>query len=575
VIDAIDLTSLGGVEVVKGNLSSLYANAPGGVINFVSDLFFPTSYVASVNQMGKFGLRQNGFRMGLMNNESRFLLSYNYRNLDGYRAHSNEYQHLVNAVYETYLPKSTVTVMGNFVNGLIKLPGSLTQTEYDDDPFDAQPLATSLDFKRITRKGRIALKFNTRLDEGNELEATGYGGIKELDKTDNQFYTVATRYSLGTLVHLTNRTKILNRKNVLTFGMDYAYQSGPVTDFDNLYGNRGISVQNQYNGSLSNLGFYFLNHYNLVPEKFDAFLSGRFDKDVFKRDIFIPYGFKDTSRVFQKFTPKLGLNFKIIPSVALYSSYGLSYDFPALSELANTPLSSRPSSSLNPDLDAQMSKNFELGIKGNIINPSSEFMRKLFFEVTFFNYIIEDEIVPFVINQTAYFRNAAKTNRKGVEIGIKSEPIEGIELTTNYTYTHFRYDKYVATLYSPSGTTTANYAGNAVPSVPKHILNLIVNYEFEISEKVSGLLQWDCDYIAKMYVDDSNSEAVSPFFYGNSMAGINLMVEPFYIVGYVGVNNIFDKRYVGFVNVNDFYGRFLETGEPRNVYSGLRISYKI
>jgi len=39
-IDAVDFTSLGGVEVVKGNLSSLYANAPGGVINFKSDLYF-------------------------------------------------------------------------------------------------------------------------------------------------------------------------------------------------------------------------------------------------------------------------------------------------------------------------------------------------------------------------------------------------------------------------------------------------------------------------------------------------------------------------------------------------------
>ena len=35
VLDAIDFTSLGGVEVVKSNLSSLYANAPGGVVNFV------------------------------------------------------------------------------------------------------------------------------------------------------------------------------------------------------------------------------------------------------------------------------------------------------------------------------------------------------------------------------------------------------------------------------------------------------------------------------------------------------------------------------------------------------------
>ena len=39
----------------------------------------------------------------------------------------------------------------------------------------------------------------------------------------------------------------------------------------------------------------------------------------------------------------------------------------------------------------------------------------------FFNYVVDDEIVPFVIDNRPYFRNAAKTNRKGVEIGFKSE----------------------------------------------------------------------------------------------------------------------------------------------------------
>jgi iron complex outermembrane receptor protein len=33
-VDAIDYTSLETVEIAKGNLSSLYTNAPGGVVNF-------------------------------------------------------------------------------------------------------------------------------------------------------------------------------------------------------------------------------------------------------------------------------------------------------------------------------------------------------------------------------------------------------------------------------------------------------------------------------------------------------------------------------------------------------------
>jgi iron complex outermembrane receptor protein len=575
VIDAVDFTSLGGVEVVKGNLSSLYANAPGGVINFVSDLYFPESYFASVNQFGKYGLRQNGFRLGLKGNDSRFLLSYNYRNLDGYRQHSNEYLHLINAVYESYLKRATITVLGNFVTSFVKLPGPLTEDEFSVDAFQANPFAIDNDFRRETKKGRLAVRLNTPIDEAgnNELEVTGYGGIKELERAERD-YTISTRYSLGALIHFTNRSEILNRKNVLTFGMDYGYQGGPFTDFENVYGQRDLLPKDEYYPTLSNVGFYFLNHLNLVFERLDLFASGRFDKDVFGSDILTDPTKTDTIRSFQKFTPKVGLNFKVMPSVALYSSYGLSYDFPALNELANAPFTSNIRYSLNPDLQAQTSHNFEIGVKGNIVNRESEFMRKLFFEVTFFNYIINDEIVPFVIDYKTYFRNAAKTNRKGVEVGIKSEPVEGIELTTNYTFTNFKYDDYRATIPLASGDTVVTYKGNIVPSVPKHILNLILNYEFEISENASGLLQWDCDYITEMYTNDGNSDRVPGYFYGNAMAGINLTFGNIGTVAYAGINNIFDKRYVGFVNTNDLNGQSRETGEPRNVYSGLRISYR-
>jgi iron complex outermembrane receptor protein len=579
VVDAVDFTSLGGVEVVKGNLSSLYANAPGGVINFVSDLYFPDSYVASTNQVGKFGLRQNGFRLGLKGNDSRFLLSYNYRNLDGYREHSSEFMHLANMIYETYLSKATVTISGNYVNSFIRLPGSLTAEEFAADPFQANPLAKFYDFKRGTRKGRLAVRVRTPLDEANsnELEVTAYGGIKELEKADNELYSLSTRYSLGGLVHVTNRSTILDRKNVLTFGMDYAYQNGPISDFDNLNGTRGISLVNAYIPTLSNIGFYFLDHFTLITSRLDLFVSGRFDRDVFSRDISIPSGtFTDTTRQFAKFTPKAGVNLKLSPVIALYASYGIGYDFPALSELTNTPLSSNFRYSLNPDLNAQTSKNFEVGIKGNMVDRASEVMRKIFFEVTYFDYVIKDEIVPFVINQKTYFRNAARTNRRGVEIGFKSEPVEGIELVTNYTYTNFRYSGYNTTVYSPSGDTTLSYTHNFTPSVPRHIFNFILNYELEISEDFSGLLQWDCDYIARMYVNDSNSESVPPYFYGNVMAGMNMIFGTVGMTAYAGAGNLFDKRYVGFVTTNAYYdGRYRETGEPRSVYAGLRINYKI
>ncbi|MCW9094465.1 MAG: TonB-dependent receptor, partial [Ignavibacteriaceae bacterium] len=410
--------------------------------------------------------------------------------------------------------------------------------------------------------------------DANELEITGYGGIKELEKVDNEFYTLSTRYSLGALIRYANRSVIVGRQNTFTAGMDYAYQSGPVNAFENIGGNRGLSVENEFDSNVSNIGFYFLDHYNILEQKLDLFFSSRYDLSVFSNDIFIPYGSVDSSRTFNAFTPKIGLNFKITPEIALYTSYGLSYDFPALTELENNPLSSNPRYTLNPDIDPSKSDNFELGIKGNLFNSGSDFMKKVIFDITGFYYKITDEIVPFIINQKTYFRNAAKTNRKGVEIGIKTEPFEETEMVVNYTYTDFKYDEFLTTNYTPSGQVQEDYSGNYEPSVPKHIINFIFNYDFEITDDISGLLQWDCDYIAKLYVDDANSATAPDYFYGNIMLGAAYNTDLIGLVFYVGVNNIFDKRYVGFVNINDYYERYYETGEPRTFYSGLNFNLK-
>lgn len=576
VIDAIDLTSLGGVEVVKGNLSSLYANAPGGIINFISDIQFPKNYFALTNQFGGYGYRQNGFKLGIKTNENRFFVSYRYRNLDGFRKHGSEYQHLVNAVYEAYLKKGTISVLGNYVNGLIRIPGSLTKEEYEADPFQVYSIAESQDFRRYSRKGRLAVKYNTHFGNNDqyEFEISGYGGIKEMEKADINIFQLSTRYSVGSTMRFAKKGELFGLKNVITVGMDYAYQSGPYSEFENVYGQKGISVQNSYDQYLSNLGVFFLDHVTLVENKLDLFLSGRYDKNVFTKQILIPFGYTDTARSYQRFTPKVGLNYKILPYLAVYSSYGLGYDFPALSELSNNPFTSNPKYSINPDLGAQQSSNFELGVKGNLVDPDADFMPKLFFEVTYFNYLIKDEIVPYVINQRAFFRNAAKTSRQGIEIGFKSHPLHDMEVTINYTYTFFKYKDYRVIEFTPSGQQFFDYTGNKVPSVPQHIFNFIVNKDFELTDDIKVLLLWDCDYISDMYVNDANNEKSAGFFYGNFMAGLNFTTDSYNITGYVSMNNVFDKRYVGFININDYYKRYYETGEPRNYSFGINLTYK-
>ena len=582
-VDAIDYTSLETVEIAKGNLSSLYTNAPGGVVNFLTDLTFKTNYVKQNNMFGSFALRQNGFKTGLLTKNYKYFMSYNYRNYTGYRQHNAQYINLLNSVLEVFPDsRTTVSILGNYVKGTVELPGALTQEEYDTDPYQAYSIALSSDYKRDLTKGRLAVRYNTSFGTKvtNDLEFTGYTRLNNLEYTTNTLYNFNLRNSSGGFARYYNTSKIMSRTNLFSVGLDYNYVVGNLSAYNNIAGIKGDELQSQNEELQTNQGIYLQNQYFVYKDKASVFLSARYDNvDITNNNQL--FSFQNSTRRFSRYTPRIAANYKFTPTIALYSSYGYSYDTPTASELQNYPYTSNGgATTLNPDLNPQISKNFEIGVKGNVFTES-DLLEKAYFEVTFYNTKIEDEIVPFVINDQTYFRNAAYTNRTGVESGIKLEMFEGLELASNYSYTDFNYTDYIAINYNAVGDTiSADYSGKVVPAIPTSIFNFIFNYQFKISKEYTGILLWDMDYISNMFADDANTVVIPGYFYGNIMAGITCNFNNFNVLFTSGLNNIFDEKYVGFVNINANPElpakdrRYYEPGEPRNFYLGLNLGYK-
>ena len=266
-IEAIDFTAIGKIEVVKGNSSSLYTNAPGGVMNFLSDIDFTKNFALLDNDFGSYGLMKNALKVGINSDNLRFMMTTSYENYDGYRQHSNEYQSRVNMTLLSEIsPKTTLKIFGYYVNGLIKLPGSQTLKEYETDPFSSDATTLARDLKRVTKKGRLGVTFNTRFgkDDSNIIELTGYGTIKDLERTDSR-YRIFSRSGLGASFKYINYATIADRHNEFTFGGDFFYQGGPMNYFDNVNGQKGDVSKAILNEKLGNLGFYLLDQYSIVP----------------------------------------------------------------------------------------------------------------------------------------------------------------------------------------------------------------------------------------------------------------------------------------------------------------------
>jgi len=580
-IEAIDFNSVGGIEIVKGNSSSLYTNAPGGVVNFINDINFPNNFVTIFNDFGSFNLRRNGFKTGIRTPDYGFLLTYTYHNYKGYRAHSEDYWHIVNTVLETDPGKNTnLQFLGYFTTGLIRLPGSLTKKEMDKDPFQAAKREVDFDFRRISKKGRVGVRLNSKFGEtlNNEVEITTYGTIKYFERTQRN-YRIINRYGLGASGRFTNKSIFFeNRENEFTIGGDYLYQTGPIENYNNIAGKKGDVLNNLTDETIGNSGFFIQNNFEILKKKLFILLSGRYDNVYFdQKDQLL--AIRNDIRRFEAFTPKAAFNYKLTPSVSLYTSYGLSFDSPAGNELDNYPLSSNNGTTLiNPDLKPQKSNNFELGIKGNIVDFDRKFFSNTYFEVTFFNSIISDEIVPFEVYGDVFYRNSAKTRRTGIEVGGNTKIIEGLTFSLSYAFSKFKYDEYKAISIEVDSlsnikTKTKDFAGNYVPSVPEHNLFTSIEYEHTFNLNLTGFVKGTMQYVSGLFVNDANEDKTSDYTLLGLTSGFEYRFGNITLLLSGGVNNILDKRYVGFININSTSKRFYEAGEPRTFFASLRLGY--
>ncbi len=575
-IEAIDFNSIGRIEIAKGNSSSLYTNAPGGVVNFINDIDFPTSFLKQFNQFGSFGLMRNGLKFGIRTDKYAFLNTYSYQQYDGFREHNSEHWHILNTVLETKPSENTsLKILFYFVDGMIRLPGSLTKEEFEQDPFQADPRAVDRDLKRLSTKGRLGIRYNASFGKtlNNEIEITTYATMKYFERTSRQ-YRIINRQGFGLTARYTNKGRIGRSSNEFSVGGDLLFQPARTEYYDNISGQKGDQILQLTNEKIGNTGFYISDNFEILKDKFFVLLTGRYDNVTYKlSEETLPS--RTDNRNFAAFTPKLAFNYKLATWISLYTSFGLSFDSPAKNELESLD----PTMLYNHELEAQESKNLELGIKGFLYKYERYFFRKILFELTLFDIWISNEIIPFEVFGDVFFRNAAKTNRRGIELGSSLEIVKDLNFTLAYTYSNFVYQEYNAKTIEVDDEGNIeeeenDFAGNIVPSVPENNLYLALSYAYPFHRNVSGFIKFSYTGVSGLWVDDANSDKTKAYNLLNGVLGLDMEFGKLNILLSGSMNNMLDVVYVGFTNTNSADRRFYEAGEPRNYFASLSLGYR-
>jgi iron complex outermembrane receptor protein len=574
-IEAIDFNSIGSIEIAKGNASSLYTNAPGGVINFINDIDFHRSFLVQFNQFGSFGLHRNGLKLGIRTDNYGLLNTYSYQHYDGFREHNSEHWHILNTVVETKPSANTsLKVLFYFVDGMIRLPGSLTKEEFEENPLQADQRSIDRDQKRLSTKGRLGIRYNAKFGKklNNEIEITVYSTLKYFERTSRQ-YKIINRSGMGLSARYVNRAKIGRSDNEFSFGGDLLFQPARTEFYDNINGQKGDQILQLLSEKIGNTGFYLSDNFEILDDKFYVLLTGRYDNVSYKlTEETLPS--RSDERNFSAFTPKLAFNYKLMKWMSIYTSFGFSFDSPAKNELE----SFEPENLYNHELAAQESMNFELGIKGYLFDYDRDFFKKILFEVTLFDIWIDNEIIPYEVLGEVYFRNAAKTNRRGVEFGTVLDIYKKLKFTVSYTFSDFVYQSYIARTIEidNQGNITEedqDFGGHIVPSVPKNNFYLGLSYAQPFHKNISGFIRFSYIGVSGLWVDDANTDKTSSYQLLNAVLGLDMEFGKFNILMSGSMNNMLDVLYVGFTNTNSAERRFYEAGEPRNYFVSLNLGY--
>ena len=131
--------------------------------------------------------------------------------------------------------------------------------------------------------------------------------------------------------------------------------------------------------------------------------------------------------------------------------------------------------------------------------------------------------------------NAEKTTSYGMEIEIRIELIQGLQIETAFGYTHIRFDKF------RDPVTKTDLSGNSPPYVPEKTLMIAAQYKSPDGFFIRSEWRWN----DKTYFDDANSPAFKEDDYSilNAQVGYQSQHFSLYLFG----ENLTNSEYFSFI----------------------------
>ena len=561
-VDSLDLGSTQRVEVMRGPASALYGNAAGGVISIITEDGPETPFVEARTTHGEYGLWKMQLKSGGQTGPLNYLFNVSRLEYGGYRDQSRTESVVFNSKMRFEIDDvSELTALINILDSpRADDPGGLSRENIETlGRRAAAPVNRDNRTGEEVSQQRFGAIYRRDLGALHDLQVNGYFTARQFRGAIPFRVVEFDRHFIGGGVQYGYRGDLFGRRSRLTIGIDVQHQVDRRKNFNNEEGKPGDELRLNQDEKVTSVGPYIQEEIDLL-DNLTLVLGGRYDNVRFKvDDFFIGTGEDDSgSRTFDQLTGRFGLLYRVRPELNAYVNISQSFETPSTTELVNRPVDEQGNDpgGLNPDLEPQKAINYEVGVKGQAF-------QRLSYELALFYILLRDELIPFE-DETGrdIFRNAGKSKRYGLELGLGLNIIGGLRASLAYTFLKAEFREFIQ-------DNGEDLDGNDIPGLPAHQVHAEIFYRHALGF-YGG---FDILHVSDFYVDDDNTEKNSAYTVANLRLGYDYILEHWTIAPFLGIQNLFDEKYNSNVRINAFGDRFFEPAPELNVYGGLTVAY--
>ncbi|WP_128543536.1 TonB-dependent receptor [Larkinella soli] len=564
-LNALDVRSIGRVEVIKGPSGSLYGANTGGTLLLGGPVVPAGENRAEAGlTVGDYGLLGHNWSLQTGRNNAAITLNYGHLEADGYRQNSAMTRDNLNLTGTFVLnPKQTLSVLGFYSDLYYQTPGGLTEAQYRADPRQARP-ATRVVPGSVGQRaaiyqknGFLGISHNYRWSDRIQNTTVVYTSLTDFR---NPFITnYELRADQGVGGRTVTRWQAIREglPTQVVFGGEWQHNFTVNRNYGNQAGRPDTLQSDDELRAVQSVIFAQIE--STLPLGVIATVglsrnevAYRFTRFSVRPVTAQPRGFDPV------WLPRLALLKTFGPELSVYGSLSTGYSAPTIQEV-------RPSEgTFNPTLEPERGTNLEVGLRGQA--------GRFRYDLVAYRFQLRQTIVRRSVESGAeFFVNAGRTDQKGLESQLSYDFAarrtgdfwRSARLWNNTTLANYRFRNY--------RQGTVDVSGNRVTGVPP----VVVVTGFDAETRLGLYAFVTHQFIDRFPLDDAGTARSGVARLLNATLGYRTaFARRWTLDAYVSGDNLLDQSYSLGYDLNAFGGRYFNASPRRNFLGGVRLAVR-